>query len=378
MIRLCLIVLLLVLCCPASFAAAGAGPAYPQDDDERRLWLRADEEVKKLNDSSQIYKNAEMELYLDNVVKTLRTREELAVLPLKFRIIRERSCNAFIFPNGSGYINTGMLANMENEAQLATILAHESIHAINRHMLKEFRDTKDKSALSTVLGMLTGNLLTPLGHLGALASMKGYSRELEAEADREGFRLLMRAGYDPYEAPKVFGALQKEAKVEDRKETFFFASHPMLQARIDNFNALLAVEANGKKGKNNAEGYLRTFAVLLLENAEMDMKAGHFGRAQDCITRYIVARGEDARACLLMGETFRRNSSHPDLVKAKELYQKAVRLDPLYPEPYRMLGLIAYKEKDVELARKSLGEYLKLQPGAQDRGYIEGMLQNLR
>jgi len=380
-VKLLLFIMVLVaLLCPGlPFDMAGARTVLAQEDEERRLWLRAGEEEKKLDESRLIYKNAAMERYLESVIRKLVPADKLLTVPIRVSIIRNRACNAFIFPNGRVYIHTGMLAAMENEAQLATILGHESIHALNRHMLQQIHDAKNKTALFAVFGAMTGNVLLPLGQLGAFASISGYSRDLEAEADQEGFRLLVRAGYDPHEAPKIFSQLQKEAAAEEHQESFFFASHPKLQARIDSYDILLKSEfANNRGGTTNADQYMKVFGPLLLDSAEMDLKAGRFDRARDCLGRYLAVNGDNARANFLLGETCRQDDKKADIAKAREHYLKAAQLDPEYADPHRALGLLAYKQNDREQARKSLERYLALAANAPDRRYIEVMLQGMQ
>src|SRR4030067_1130229 len=96
------------------------------------------------------------------------------------------------------------LQEWTTEAQLATLLAHEMTHATHRHAIKQFRDARNKTAFLAVITAGTSGLAAPLGALGTLAAITGYSREQEAEADREGFKLMVKAGYDPGEAPKLF------------------------------------------------------------------------------------------------------------------------------------------------------------------------------
>lgn len=367
------------LICFAALAALFPGPARALDEDERRLWQRAEEAQKSLDTGSLAYHDADMERYLEAVFRRLVPAERMGSLQVSVGIIRDRSLNAFVLPTGKAYVHIGLLAALDNEAQLATILAHEGIHALNRHQLQELRNAKDKTAFGAILGAMTGNLLTPFSQLGALASVMGYSREMESEADREGFRLLVRAGYDAAEAPKVFLALQKEVLAEKTQEPYFFASHPKLQQRVDNFNALLKAEPPGNTaGITNRESYLKTFAPLILDNAELDLKAGRVERARHGVERYLASRGECARAYQLLGECYRRDSKSPDLARARECYQKSASLDPGFAEPQRQLGLLAYKAKDRAEARRYLGEYLRLSAGAADRGYIEQMLNELK
>ena len=66
----------------------------------------------------------------------LGTTLHLVVFDVKIVVIKDPYLNAFAFPNGVIYIHTGMLARMDNEAQLAALLAHEMSHCIHRHTLR--------------------------------------------------------------------------------------------------------------------------------------------------------------------------------------------------------------------------------------------------
>lgn len=373
------LIMLLMAVYSGTVTPSHAREDLPLEDDENRLWLRAEEEEKSLDTSGLIYRDKKLDAYIDVVVRKLIPPELLARVPISVTVIKNPYYNAFTFPNGRIYLHSGILAAMENEAQLATLLGHESSHAIGRHMLKEMRDAKDKTAFSATLGALTGNVILPFSNLGALAAISGYSRELETEADMEGLRLLVQAGYDPAEAPKLFAILQKDARDETQKESFFFSSHPKLQERLDNYNKLLKSKyAEKQGGVTNAGTFLQAVSPLLLDNAELGLRAGRIAIARQCVERYLAVAGDNARAYLILGETYRQSGQKEDIAKAKEYYLKAATLDPSYPDPHHFLGLVAYKLNDRELARKSLERYLVLFPQAPDRGYIEEMLKSLR
>lgn len=128
------------------------------------------------------------------------------------------------------YIHTGLLARMDNEAQLATLLAHEMTHAKYRYLVKEFRDINNKTAFLAAsqlafqqLGQGTGYCRV-LGVVGTLAAARGYSREPETEADMEGLKLVTKAGYDLFEALKLFEYLKSWLEENKVKEPFFFGT----------------------------------------------------------------------------------------------------------------------------------------------------------
>ena len=368
---------LLAGCASSSLPPAGNG--FAPEEDEKRLWLIAEKEEKSLDSSGLIYRNVALEGYLDSVVRKLATPEMLTALPIRISVIRNPYLNAFTFPNGRIYIHEGMLVQMENEAQLATIIAHEMSHATGRHVVRELRNTKSKTAFFATLSSLTGNVLLPIGQLAALSAIQGYSRDMETEADTEGLRRLVAAGYDPAEAPKIFTIMQKEALDEKIPEPFFFGSHPRLQERLDNYVTLLQTDYYGKAGgTTNTAVYLRMISPLFLDTAGLNLKRGRFEAARQAIEKFLTVRGDDAGAYYLLGETWRQSGGKEGASKAREFYLKAAALDPAYPDPHRAVGLIAYKMKEWEIARTSFERYLSLAPKAADRGYIEEMIKNLR
>jgi predicted Zn-dependent protease len=347
------------------------------EEDEKRLWNRANEEERDLDRSGLLYKDDTLERYVNEVARKLQPPEIYAVIPFKVKIIKNPYLNAFALPNGAVYIHTGILARMDNEAQLATLLAHEMTHATNRHSVMSFRGLKNKTAvvasLQGTVGTvpLVGDMVTSMGALGATTSVYGHSRELESEADTVGLGLMVRAGYDPREAPKLFLHMKKELEDEKIKEPFFFGTHPRLEDRVDNFESLLKKRYGGISGIQNRETFVKKTQKMILENATLDLKAGRFSVAQRGIEKYLTLKPNDAHAYYLLGEVSRQRGEKGDLEKAKEHYQKAARLDSSYCDPNKGIGMIYLKQGNENLAVKYFKTYLSLAPDAPDRRYIE-------
>lgn len=106
---------------------------------ERLLWRRALEEQQVINSSGWLYRNAELETYLNEVAAMLKAFTDSPDISFDIKIINDPNLNAFAFPNGVIYVHTGVLARMENEAQLAALLAHEMTHCTHRHSLRVFK-----------------------------------------------------------------------------------------------------------------------------------------------------------------------------------------------------------------------------------------------
>jgi beta-barrel assembly-enhancing protease len=359
----------------------GTGNFYLAED-EKRIWNRSREEAKRLDDSGQLYPSQEIVEYVNEVARGLVPKElsQRSDFSFNVRILRNPLLNAFALSHGAVYVHTGMLAKLENEAQLATILAHELIHITHRHPVRHFRTIQN---LTTTLAVLQiaglpagyyGNLATLLGGLGATAAVSGYSKGLESEADFAGLDLLVNAGYDPAEAPKLFEVIQKDLADRKIEEPFFFGSHPRLEERKENYAALLAKAYAGKPGITGDEGYSEIMYPLLLDNAQMDLSLGRWEWAEESIRRSIAIKPDDPKGYYCLGELFRRRAEDADWDKAGDSYSAAVERDNSFALPHRGLGLVWMKKGDTEKARSYFRQYLALAPQADDRLYIEQYL----
>ena len=361
-------------CALISGCAAGNLPAVTSgsivlDSDEKMLWNRSGEEQKRINESGFVYRDGELDAYLNEIPRKLLPPAAFVQFPVRIAVIRNYHLNAFAFPNGVIYIHTGLLARMENEAQLATLIAHEMTHSTHRHNVRQYRTLKNKTTFAAILGGLAGGIGTMFGTVGAMASISGFSQDLETEADNEGIRLVMQAGYDTSEAPRLFAHLQREVEEEQIKEPFFFGTHPRLQERIDNYESFL--KQNGTAGTTKNTGvFTAKIQIVILDNAILDSKAGRFTSALRGLDKFTALKSEDASAYYLRGEVYRQRGQKGDRESALAQYAKAVALDKALPAPHKGLGMIYYKDGDKRVAKQHFERYLLLAPEAPDKEYI--------
>jgi predicted Zn-dependent protease len=376
-------------CETTALAPIGAAPGrLSLEPDERRLWQRAEEEQRRLDRSGLLYEDPGLNEYVNSVADRLLAPEVRANgFSLTIRVVKNPTLNAFALPNGVIYVHTGILARMENEAQLATLLGHELTHATHRHTVKRFRDLQNKAAFAatfSVLGMpfgLIGALASTLGQLGTIASVYGYSQENEAEADKEGLTLMANAGYDPREAPKLFMHMKEWLDESKVKEPFFFGTHPRLQERVDSYQELLNGPfkdlQNQRERTVGADKYLSVVRPLILDNAILDLQAGRFLAARKGLQKFITLSPTDARPHYYLGESYRRENDSKEREQAVPAYERAIALNQDYADPYRGLGTLYYQTGKKREARVAFERYLSLAPDAPDRAYIEQYLQEL-
>ncbi|OLC17542.1 MAG: hypothetical protein AUH29_01590 [Candidatus Rokubacteria bacterium 13_1_40CM_69_27] len=396
---------------------AGGRPFKPEAD-ERSLWAKAEKEEEALLKRAKPYDDPLLEEYLGKIGDRLLSDEVRAAggPGFKFGVIRDPTLNAFAMPNGRVYVHTGLLSRLDNEAQLATVLGHEMTHVTDRHALRFSRDAQSKQILYTVgaiaasIGVAvaagsraragdqvgaavlsqTANAVLGLGlALATIAAINGYGRDLEREADQGGMNALVRAGYDPTEAPKVFKVLQSESKDRGPVETFFFGSHPRLQERIETTGRLLettyaSAAAEPDRIKNTEDFDLRMRTVVR-ENAYEDIRLGRFALAQRQLDRVLTITPRDPIAQLYYGDLHRLQAQRArsladkaaESQKALERYERSAELDSSFPDPHRQLGFLYYQQKDRERAKAAFEKYLALKPDAPDAKRIKEYLLEL-
>lgn len=336
------------------------GPDVALQEDERRMWQTCELVEKRMDGSGRLLRDPALDAYLMDVARRLEPEEVFRAIPFRVRVIRDTRPGAFAFANGAVYLHTGMLARMESESELAGVLAHEMSHAVGRHALRQERKALDWT--TNEVGLVK------------LATLTGYSRELEGDADREGIARMRIAGYDVADAPKLMERLRDWSAAEGLEEPpTYYASHPRIEERIASLRRLAA--ASGAGGIRNADVYLRRTASVLLVNGRVELAAGRYRAAWDQVQRYLTIEPRDASAHLLLGEIARRDATQGWTEAALSSYRRAIELDPRAAEAWRGLGLALMKKGDGAEARKAFRTYLELAPEAPDRAHVEAALR---
>ncbi|MBL3538861.1 M48 family metalloprotease [Aminivibrio sp.] len=179
-------------------------------------------------------------------------------LPYEVRIVREKMVNAFSLPGGIVYFTTGMLDFLRTDAEVAAILAHELIHADKRHvMIQTARASKiNLAALALMIASQGSAGPMILTNLAQIAVTNSYSRDLEREADKEGFRILLEAGFPPAAMVTSLEAMIYDQMKRPYVDPGVFMTHPELSERVA-YILQTAKEANVPIRRKKALNLLR-------------------------------------------------------------------------------------------------------------------------
>jgi Zn-dependent protease with chaperone function len=349
---------------------------------EQMLWQKSALEQQTFERNGLIHADPQLESYLNQVVARLMPETVPADRVIRVKVIKSPYLNAFAYPNGMIYIHSGLLARMDNEAQLAAVLAHEMVHCIHRHALRAFREYRNQPAylIAVQQALLKTKGLQKLAHsmgvTGAMAAISGYARELEAEADRIGFEWVLRAGYNPKEALALFDQMLSDLAQDGCEEPFYFGSHPQIRQRADNLqNLSLPVMIDTSAPNKSSHAFFAQLDQLLLANARLDIRLGRFQVARESIEKFLSIKPHDTGAYFLLGEIHRQRGHRSDVQTALDYYSRAIHLDPSFAAPHKAIGLIHYKKGQHAMAKKFFESCLQLAPDSPDKAYIKGYLK---
>ena len=333
--------------------------------EETGMWHEAEIVDRNLEKSGALYPDEVASKYIQGVMDRLYPEFNGRI---HVRILRTPTLNAFALPDGSVYVHLGMLARLDNEAQLATVLAHEGIHFTNRHALKQHEKVKVTAGILQVTAM-TVPVAGLVGMSIASSAIYGYSRDLEREADVIGYERLVRAGYDAWEAPKTFEHLAAEVNALKIDEPFFFASHPRLLERIESFQQLNRARIPG--GYLGAAEYRDAMRGVKLAALESDLARQRYQSVLLVLEDESTLQYSPPEASYYLGEAYRERGSPGDDARAERAYLATIEKVPQFAPSYRALGISRMKKNDYQAARSYLKRYLALTPNAPDRAYIE-------
>jgi predicted Zn-dependent protease len=422
---LCIVFVLCTACAGKLPPLDSSGPSMTLASDEAGLWEQAAREHEKLRASLSLLRDPILEDYLNDVAHRLvpPAAHEAGLFP-SVSVPINPSLNAFAYPSGAIYIHSGLLARLENEAQLASVLGHEIGHIVYRHTIRYLRQERSKDLWQRVAIVTTplvlGPLLAPLGvtvsggvnpavllqrpsveeilrdqaldtsfalvtrpsstaHVDAmtsvytrarpplalLASVHGYNASLVQEADRFTVEALARAGYDPEAADRTLASLASVAKAQAEQEPFWWGQPSRYEGRRRSVRSAIAALPAGAPATHaqpsNPDLYQQRIRVLIRENAMAELKVGRTEEAIAQLGRALRLQPRDPIALYDLGKAYARKASDTDeLQKAVEAYTQAIQLDAQFADAYRELALTYAKLGASERAAEAKQAYVKL------------------
>jgi len=324
---------------------------------------------------------------------------------------------------------------MDNESQLAAVLAHELTHIMRRHAYMQNRSNRKKFLTMNIMAAV--GAYAPGGVVGAaimivttiapfivVATMYGYSRDLEREADHKGIDMMIAAEYPPEEMVKMMKLLNND--IEGEQIRLFYNDHPALQERIDYLSSYLGARADRVTPQmelnREKDAYFKKTESVMRHDIQLSISAGRFRSAVYLAQRLVDFRPDSSENVFWLAEAYRTlgprspqltqkeltKSAKKDAAKkrekrtieeedqellatpagqenwkahqqkAEELYLRALSLDNPVPMAHRGLGMLYEKLGRTNDAASEYEKYVQLGPAAVDRERFQKRIEALR
>jgi predicted Zn-dependent protease len=311
----------------------------------------------------QFYLDPELNLYVQEVGMKLARVSDRPDLPYEFVVLNSSVPNAWALPGGKIAINRGLLTEFDDEAQLASVLGHEIVHAAARHSVQRMQQSTLISLGVAGLGYAVSDnewasLIMGGAAMGAQLALAQYSQGDELESDAYGIRYMKAAGYDPQAAVELQQLFVELS--EGNNQSFIqgmFATHPPSQKRVRENQALVdKIGAGGYRGRDTYQkktAFLRSRqpAYDAFDEARKLASEDQLDKAMTEINEAIRIEPEEAAFYSFRGQLYKARN---ELEKASADFDKATSL---YPEMFSYQlnsGLNALAMNNLTKARESL------------------------
>jgi predicted Zn-dependent protease len=311
--------------------------------------------------------------YVNTVGHRIAKLSDRPNLPYEFVVLNNSVPNAWALPGGKIAVNRGMLLEMNSEAEMAAVLAHEIVHTAARHSAKSM----ERGILFQV-GMIGislaasrtdyGNIIVGASGLGLDLINRRYSRQAELESDLYGMKYMSRADYDP----KAAVALQKTfvRLSEDRRSDWLsglFATHPPSQERVNaNIATAATLPAGGQVGRQEYQRHIAGIqrnreAYEAYEEGLKALTQGETEQAWRLANQGISIEPREAMFYGLKGDVKVKRKQYR---QALTYYDQAVQRNNKFFRFLLQRGLVRERLGDMEGAMSDLQESTTLLPTA--------------
>lgn len=264
----------------------------------------------------------------------------------RINIIKSPIANAYALPNGLIGVNTGLLTAVDNEAQLAMILAHEISHIELNHSVR-LREDYNNSGFITSIPLLGGAI--------GEAIYNDYSQSNEKEADIEGLRMIAEAGYDSNESIAAYYQLMEFNGLWEQRTYNKSNTHPKTTSRIEYLNN----QPSSSQGFIGAEVFQSTFLDIRVSQFKAALERRQFdwviGRTEN-----LTKNANSPIWSFFKTEAFRQRGLDGDLASASSVLEKSMKDSPNYLPLYYSKALLHLSDKQFEQAKTAFEKFLQL------------------
>ena len=332
-----------------------------------------------------VTQDAALGAYVTGVGASLARISHRPHMPYNFNVVNATYVNAYAFPGGSIAITRGILAELDNEAELAALIGHELGHVNARHTAARMSKSKiigtlvgGASLIAGTASQSLGNLAGTVGGLGASLFLARYSREDERQADELGMDYMVGAGYSPQGMVGLMDVLRSMGKSQPSAIEAMFSSHPMSTERYDTAVARSKSRYGDKQNLSlHKERYMDSTAKLrklapmfkLFQEGDKAMGAKEYAVAQSRYTEGLKLAPNDYAGLVMMAKC---QIAQKNGKAAADYADRARRVYPTEAQAQHIHGVASIQNKDYATALADFTAYERILPGNSTTVFMKG------
>ncbi len=370
------------------------------------------------------YRHSELEAILTRVAGRISAPVTDDYIEYRFHLIRDPSPVSFSLVDGQVYLHSGLLARLENEAQLAAVLAHEIHHVAAHHHIDAIRSRRSKEAGTQVAATVVdffvplGGIFSMAANTAAMNAKMNFDLSYEVAADRHALTLLAQAGYNPHSALQVLELIADDAEFVSPPPVGAWTTNEEMIERSNQLRALtehLTTDGYTENPESTADflqltrplldltidDYIRMdrprTAIAFIEDllgtapsaslhAAMGDAVYALGPRPDVAPRDVSSRDTRRLKRLTRDEiiaeimaTDKGQANHQRHLKmALRSYHTALELNPDAVRALRGLANLHFEKADYRTSARHYIRYLKLSPDAVDKPIVMEKLLQIR
>jgi len=341
--------------------------------------------MRQIRQYLDLVTDTEINRYVQSIGERLvSTRADLNASDFTFFVVKNPDINAFALPGGYVGVNSGLIMAASNEAELASVIAHETAHITQRHIARLYA-SQGNSGYRTAATILAAILLSQQSpEAGQAALLTGiaasrqsaidYTRTHEYEADRIGIQLLSDAGYNPRGMVDFFQVLRRRVSLNTTEQMEFLRTHPLTNNRISEAKNNSARLANPVGLQDTVDFQLHQMKLRVIHTNDPNrmlgaLADGHIGKSESArlygqilllkqsgkakkatalVSRLVQLQPHNVMARLLEAEV---SDASGETATAERQYQSII---DIYPDHHS--AVIGYVDLLLRQRRTSLAE----------------------
>ncbi|SFJ00947.1 M48 family metalloprotease [Nitrosomonas sp. Nm34] len=345
---------------------------------ERQLGL---EIMRKIRADPSYLNDAEIDGYLNNLGNKLisSSNEAKPDQSFEFFALQDPSINAFALPGGFMGFHSGLIIAAQSESELAGVMAHEIAHVTQKHLARMISGQQHIGLITTLAALAlailasrsnpqAGQAILATAQAGAIQSQLNFTRNHEKEADRIGFNILHKAGFDPHGMSAFFERLQNAGRYYENGAPSYLRTHPLTHERIADIENRTR-EFSYRQVPDSLDFHLvRAKLKAILGNStdtvkEFDARIQDKRYANEIAERYgliyaLLRDKQPKRADKELNELYRIiHSDHAASLLKNHQLGKPILVESEYLQSRAMIEVLAAR---VKLANKQIKEAFKI------------------